>query len=54
MLLDSLENYVNEEETIQAIAAMIINGRNNEELSNMGYSEELIERAHLYALSLYY
>lgn len=55
MFLDTLENYVDEEEAIRTIAAMIVNdGKSDEELSFIGYSEELIERAHIHVLSVYY
>ena len=53
MLLDLLETYVSEEETIRIIAEQIINGESDEELLKQ-YPNELVERAHLYALSLYY
>lgn len=53
MLLDLLETYVSEEETICIIAEQIINGESDEELLKQ-YPNELVERAHLYALSLYY
>lgn len=54
MLLDTLEKYVSEEELVRIIADMIINGNSNEDLSRMGYSNDLIERAHMYAISLFY
>ncbi len=53
MLLDLLETYVSEEETVCIIAEKIINGVTDEELLKQ-YSNELVERAHLYALSVYY
>lgn len=53
MLLDLLETYVSEEETIRIIAEKIINGVTDEELLKQ-YTNELVERAHLYALSVYY
>lgn len=53
MLLDLLETYVSEEETIRIIAEQIINGESDEKLLKQ-YPNELVERAHLYALSLYY
>lgn len=52
MLLDLLETYVSEEETIRIIAEQIINGESDEELLKQ-YTNELVERAHLYALSVY-
>lgn len=53
MLLDLLETYVSEEETVRFIVEQIINGESDEELLKQ-YPNELVERAHLYALSLYY
>lgn len=53
MFLDLLENYVYEEETIHTIAELIIEGSTDDELLKQ-YPCELIERAHLYVLSVYY
>ena len=53
MLLDLLETHVSEEETVRFIAEQIIDGINDEELLKQ-YPNELVERAHLYAISLYY
>lgn len=53
MLLDLLETYVSEEETVRIIAEQIIDGKTDEELLKQ-YPNELVERAHLYALSVYY
>lgn len=44
MLLDLLETYVSEEETIRIIAEQIINGESDEELLKQ-YPNELVERA---------
>lgn len=43
MLLDLLETYVSEEETIRIIAEQIINGESDEELLKQ-YPNELVER----------
>lgn len=53
MLLDLLETHVSEEETVRVIAEQIIDGINDEELLKQ-YPNELVERAHLYVISLYY
>ena len=53
MLLDLLETCVSEEETVRIIAEKIINGVTDEELLKQ-YPNELVERAHVYALSVYY
>ena len=54
MFLNALENFVSEEELLQKIAQLIIDGNTDEELSSAGYPDDLIERGHLYSLSLYF
>ena len=54
MFLDILDNYISEEETIRTIATFIIEGKNDTELIIMGFSKELIERAHLYVVTVYF
>lgn len=54
MFLDILDNYIFEEETIRTIANFIIEGKSDIELTTMGFTEELIERAHLYVISVYF
>ena len=53
MLLDLLETCVSEEDTVRIIAEKIINGGTDEELLKQD-PNELVESAHLYALSVYY
>ena len=55
MHLNTLESFVFEEEMLQKITQLIIEGKTDEELLAMGYfDEELIERAHFYSISLYF